>query len=166
MNRRRVVILGAGLVVSLLVVLIILMVVLTDRPSAPEFAPLIEEIILGTPRSASQTQVANPKLRSKSDYSTTEGLALRVVTNQPVEAPVTVSVRLVDDKGVIHPLEPSTLQFSQVKTTFCCWTISEAGTYTLQVFRPDASITSIPLKIMAAPKGAGSTGQTKFNFGI
>lgn len=119
---------------------------------------VINSIILGTLRSASDTKKPNPRLLQKESYETGEPLALRVMTPQTLTQPLTLSVRLLTSAGQVYELQPSQLTIAAGTTSFCCWQITQVGSYRLQIFRPDNTVTAIPLTITkgsAPPSGAG-----------
>lgn len=111
---------------------------------------LIEEITLAGLRTPAEANKQNPALRTQNQYLTGEPLALRIKTANGVRDDVQISVRLIKDPGGIVQLAPSSVSFEPGTSTFCCWQIAEPGQYTLQIFRPDRNITSLPLLIRQA----------------
>lgn len=112
---------------------------------------IITEITLGTPIDAAEVTARNPKLRQLAVYSTADPLALRITTDAAVTEPFTVSARLLTPAGAVVELTPTQATFEPGTSSFCCWLVSQPGKYTLQIFRPEKVITSLPLVIKQAP---------------
>lgn len=120
---------------------------------------VISEITLAGLRTPQEETKENPALRQKPSYLAGEPLALRVTTADHVKDAVQISVRLLDKGGGIHDIAPSSLEFRPGTSTFCCWRIEEAGDYQLQIFRPERTVTTVPVKIQPRPgssKGLGN----------
>lgn len=111
---------------------------------------VIAELTLGTPLDPAERVKKNPKLRQAPAYTTADPLALRVTTEKSVTRPFTVSVRLLTPAGNVVELTPSQVTLAPGTSAFCCWQVEQAGTYTLQIFRPEKVITSLPLLIEQA----------------
>lgn len=119
--------------------------------TAPEGRELIvSEITVGTLVNASDANKKDPRIRQASTYTTTSPLALRITTDPSVTKAFTVSARLLTPAGSIIELAPSQATFQPGTSTFCCWQVATPGRYTLQIFRPEKVITSLPLIIEAA----------------
>lgn len=129
-----------------------------DRPLT------ITEITLGMLADPTQRDEPLPRLRQRSGsvYFTTDPLALRLTTDPSVTQSYTIGVRLITDTGEIVDLNPSYVTLPPGTGGYCCWTVEREGTYLLQIFRPERTITSLPLTIRAAP--AGGSRSTIFNF--
>lgn len=110
-------------------------------------AAIITQITLAGLRTAQEEGKEDPALKQQNNYHTGEPLALRITTAESVKEAIQISVRLLDKGGGIQELSPSSLEFQPGTSTFCCWHISEAGDYTLQIFRPERTVTTVPIKI-------------------
>lgn len=154
---------------NLLLVVILGLVVLggvwtaiwVERRGAPQVqegsedsSAIITEITLAGLHSIQEETKENPVLRQKTVYQTGEPLALRITTAEGVREPVEVSVRLLDPNGGIHDLSPSSATFQPGTSTFCCWRISEPGKFTLQIFRPERVVTTIPITVQGTSTSA------------
>ena len=116
---------------------------------------IVSEITLGALRSAEEANDVDPPLVQKPSYTTSDQLVLRITTAPEVERLVELNARLLTPAGEVVELDPSVVQFSPGTSGFCCWQVEEPGEYTLQIFRPERTITSIPLKII---KGFDTSG--------
>lgn len=108
---------------------------------------IITEITLAGLSTPQQEGQANPALKQKPSYQVGEPLALRVTTADDVHELTQISVRLLDKQGGIHELSTSSVSFQPGTSTFCCWHIAKKGDYTLQIFRPERTVTTLPVKI-------------------
>lgn len=108
---------------------------------------IITQITLAGLRTAQEEGKENPALKQQNNYRTGEPLALRITTAESVKEAIQISVRLLDKGGGIQELSPSSVEFKPGTSTFCCWRINEPGSYTLQIFRPEKTVTAIPIKI-------------------
>lgn len=118
---------------------------------APEGRELVvSEITLGTLIDPTQAKDKNPKLRQQDSYTTADPLALRITTDPSVDTSFSIGARLLTQAGTIIELEPSSVTFQPGTSSFCCWTVPQAGRYTLQIFRPEKIITTLPLFIEQA----------------
>lgn len=114
---------------------------------------MISEITVAALRTADEALKENPALKQQMSYQIGEPIAMRVTTTSIVTAPIQVGVRLLDAGGSIQPLSPASVEFQPGTSTFCCWKIEKGGKYTLQIFRPERTITTLPITIQAgAPK--------------
>lgn len=111
---------------------------------------IITEITLAGLRTPAEETRQNPTLKQQNNYQTGEPLALRITTSETVKDVTQISVRLLDKGGGIHELSPSSLEFQPGTSTFCCWRINEPGSYTFQIFRPERTVTTIPITIQGA----------------
>ncbi len=111
---------------------------------------IITQITLAGLRTAQEEGKENPALKQQNNYHTGEPLALRITTAESVQEAIQISVRLLDKGGGIQELSPSSVSFKPGTSTFCCWRINEPGSYTLQIFRPEKTVTAIPIKIQGA----------------
>lgn len=110
---------------------------------------VISEMTLAGLRTPQEEQSDTPALRQQPSYLAGEPLALRVTTAEDVRGSIQISVRLLDKGGGIHELSPSSVEFQPGTSTFCCWRIEKPGTYTLQIFRPERTVTTLPITIQA-----------------
>jgi hypothetical protein len=110
--------------------------------------PVIRDIVVAGLRDAEERADAEPRLRSSDSYEANELLAMRVVSTGSEHHTISLGVRLLTTSGNVKMLEPSQVRVATGRATFCCWQIDEAGNYTLQIFKPDRTITSIPLRIV------------------
>lgn len=111
---------------------------------------IVSEITLGTLLDPTQANQKNPRLRQQDSYTTADPLALRITTTPEVTASFSVGARLLTPEGTVVELVPSSVTFSPGTSSFCCWTVPQSGHYTLQLFRPEKVITSLPLLIEQA----------------
>lgn len=123
---------------------------------------IITEIKLGALLREDEATKSNPKIKQKESYVAGEPLVMRVTTDPSIKSPVQLGVRLLTEVGTIIELSPSSVEFKPGTTGFCCWQVEEAGTYTLQIFRPEKVISTIPLKITPAFKSPTSGTSIKF----
>lgn len=117
-----------------------------DGSSAPSGA-LIEHIAIGALTRPEEAEKLNPKFEQKQTYSTNDKLVMRVTTTTAVTAPFEMGVRLLTPTGKVVELNPSSATFSPGVSSFCCWSVAKEGTYTLQIFRPEKTVSTIPLVI-------------------
>lgn len=110
----------------------------------------ISEITVGALTNPSEATKTEPKLRQKREYSTADQIALRVVTTPSVNRTIQLTARLIDPTGKIVELQPTTVSFEPGTSTFCCWNFPTAGSFNLQIFRPEQIITSIPVVVRTA----------------
>ncbi|MEX1111882.1 MAG: hypothetical protein WEC84_00305 [Candidatus Andersenbacteria bacterium] len=124
---------------------------------APTGGPInptaISEILVGVRSGENIMDPANPHIRQKDSYGAGEPIMVRVTTTNAVSAPYTLSARLLTQNRTVIPLNPGQVTLQPGTSTFCCWTIEEAGQYTLQLFRPEGVITGVPLTITQVNEG-------------
>lgn len=113
---------------------------------------IISEITLASLRTADEANKKNPALKQQNNYPAGEPLAMRVTTAANVTEPIQVSVRLLSSEGSIVPLSPASVEFQPGTSTFCCWKIDAPGKYQLQIFRPERTVTTLPLTITGGGK--------------
>lgn len=129
------------------------------RSTPPVSQPVvIKSILLGGLRSVSDATKPNPRIVQKDSYDAGEPLAIRIVTSQQLTQAVTFSVRLLTENGTVQALQPPQLTIQPGTTSFCCWQISQPGNYRLQIFKPDNTITTIPITITKSSTPPGSSG--------
>lgn len=116
--------------------------------------PLFSDLRLGTPVRPEFATQPNPPIRQQSEYSVQDLIMLQGTTTPAATGPVEITARLVDEKSTIIPLSPNTVTLQKGTSSFCCWTISTPGQYTIQLFRPDSVVTRLPIRIV---KDFGST---------
>lgn len=124
-----------------------------NQPTATSSKPkqnLVSEIILATLVDPTKANTPNPQLRQFSSYTTADPIALRITTQPSITVPLQFNARLLTTNGSVVNLAPSTFVAQPGQSIFCCWQIDQPGDYTLQIFRPEGSITSIPFTIRAA----------------
>lgn len=115
---------------------------------------IISEIILAGLADPTRRDEPNPPLRQTPTYTTKDYIALRITTLPEITKPIQMGARLLTDKGAIIELDPPSFTLPPGQSTFCCWQIPEAGTFTVQLFRPEGIITTIPIKIRQASEAA------------
>lgn len=108
---------------------------------------IITEMILAGLATPDQATVKNPNIRQSPSYATGQPLALRITTASNVTRSIEISARLLTESGEIKNIDPSSVSFEPGTSTFCCWQINEPGAYRLQIFRPEKTITTIPVII-------------------
>lgn len=109
---------------------------------------LISEIAIGTP-DQQQGQIArdNPPIEQTTGFLTTDPIMMRITTAAGVRDAVQVRVRLLAKTGQILELDPPSVEFEPGTNSFCCWQVSQPGAYTLQIFRPEGTITAVPITV-------------------
>lgn len=120
----------------------------TRGPSDTTSVPLFSDLRLGTPVRAEFANQKNPPIKQKSEYTVNELIMLRGTTTEAATDSVSLDVRLVDDKSRIVPLTPSSVSLAPGTNSYCCWTIETPGKYTMQIFRPDSIISTLPITIV------------------
>lgn len=110
----------------------------------------LTEILVGTPLGDTPAKAgpADPINQKRSGYKTTDPIMVRITNDAPPHEQLTITTRLVRDDGSIITLQPATFQISGGVSGFCCWLMPDPGQYNLQVFRPDGTVTVLPLKIV------------------
>lgn len=121
-----------------------------EAPTQESQQAIISEIILASLIDPNQREQENPALRQSASYTTADFLALRITTRPEVISPVQLGARLRTEAGAIVELDPPSMTLPPGQSTFCCWQVMQEDTYTLQLFRPEGIITSIPLRIRKA----------------
>lgn len=111
---------------------------------------IISEIVLAALVDPNQRDRQDPALQQSTYYTTANFLALRITTRPEITSPIQLNARLRTDSGSIVELDPPSMTLPPGESTFCCWQVVQEGTYTLQLFRPEGIITSIPLRIRQA----------------
>ncbi len=107
----------------------------------------ISKLTIGAAISADEAKRKDPRIAIRDSYSVSDFLALQVETAKNITTPISLSVRLITEQGSVKQLSPSSLTLPAGSSTFCCWQIPEKGKYRLQIFRPEGTVTSIPLTI-------------------
>ena len=95
-------------------------------------------------------------IKTRDYYYANEPLALRVERRQ-LGQPVSLNARLLGEDQRIIPLTPARVTIPANETLFCCFKEPPAGTYTLQLFRPDGVTTNLPLTIRPARTTPGGS---------
>ncbi len=116
--------------------------------SREDQATIISEIKLGALQYPEAADKINPPIIQKPSYTTNDQLVLRVTTAPDVDRLIEVNARLLTLRGEVIELDPPAVEFAPGTNGFCCWQIEEPGEYTLQIFRPERVITTIPLKVI------------------
>ncbi len=111
-------------------------------------AVYISDLRIGTPVRPEFASQQNPPIKQKTEYTVHEPIMLRATTADDAEDAVSVQVRLINETSSIVSLNPSTVSFEPGTNSFCCWTVDTPGQYTMQVFRPNGAVTTLPLKIV------------------
>lgn len=118
----------------------------SQQASIPTGA-LIENIAVGALTRPDEAQKPNPKFEQKLTYDTKDKFVMRIVTTAAVTQPFEVGVRLLTPAGKVVEMNPSSVTFKPGTSSFCCWSIDKEGSYTLQIFRPEKTVSTIPLTI-------------------
>lgn len=108
---------------------------------------IIEHIAVGALTRPEEAQKPNPKFEQKQTYDTNDQLVMRITTTKDVTSSFEVGVRLLTRSGGVIEMKPPAATFKPGVSSFCCWNVKEAGTYTLQIFRPEKTISTMPLVI-------------------
>lgn len=108
---------------------------------------LISEIVLAALKDPAQAGRENPALVQSGTYTTNSLLALQITTEESVENPLQFTARLLNPTGAVVPLDPPSFTVKPGTSIFCCWQIDTPADYILQIFRPEGTITSIPVKV-------------------
>ena len=128
------------------------------RPeSSEEGAFSLEEVLLGMPATAPTADAPwrpGDRLTQKRTYATNDPLALRVVSREPPERQLPLTVRLLREDGSVQALSPSAITVSGGTGGFCCWTVEPAGKYKLQIFAPGEAPFVLPITIVPARNNA------------
>lgn len=111
---------------------------------------IISQIVLAKLADPKQSKEDNPSLKQDILYTTEDYIALRVTTQPSITKSIQMGARLLTREGRIVELDPPSMTLPPGESTFCCWIIDEPNEYTLQLFRPEGIISSIPLKIRKA----------------
>lgn len=122
----------------------------TVEPALEGKQTIIAEIVLAALADPATRDQENPPLQQHPTYTTQDLLALRITTQAGVTSPVQMGARLLTEAGTVVELDPPSMTLPPGQSTFCCWQVEAAGTYTLQLFRPEGIITTIPLTIRPA----------------
>jgi hypothetical protein len=133
--------------IGFLLVLLIAVIVLTRQTTTTPSSTLIKRITFGTLRKADEANQTNPRLKSQDSYEAGQPLGLSITTIDPVSTSFTVRVRLLTKLGQVRTLTPAQFTITPTKSTYCCWTITEPGDYSLQIFLPQQGLTAISFKI-------------------
>ena len=146
------------LTVALVAVAVLAGVWWASRPSQDGQAPsgtgtsVISEIQLGALISPEEASKQNPRFIQKEAYSTDDALVMRITSTPQAPDRFEVGVRLLTPTGSVVQLTPSSATFIAGTSSFCCWNIAQAGEYTLQIFRPEKTVSTLPLIIRAAQR--------------
>ncbi len=123
---------------------------------------IISEIQFGALLSPVEADKLNPRIQQKQFYTTSDRLVMRLTTTPEVTEPFEVAVRLLTPSGSIVELNPPSATFTPGTSSFCCWQITKEGTYTLQIFRPEKTVSTIPLVIQKGTE-PGPSGKPNYN---
>ncbi len=107
---------------------------------------IIDEIVVGAVAKDAVGQ-PNPALQVKADYFMDEPLGIRITPKEDFGDPIEIHARLLKASGQVVELDPPSVTLQLGQYTFCCWRLNEAGKFSLQLFRPEGVITTIPLAI-------------------
>jgi hypothetical protein len=123
---------------------------------------IISEIQFGALFSAQDATKPNPRIEQKQFYATQDRLVMKVTTVPTVTDSFEVGVRLLTPSGSVVEMDPPSATFTPGTSSFCCWQINKEGTYTLQIFRPEKTVSTIPVTIR---KGIEQVpGEGKYNY--
>lgn len=125
------------------------------RTAAPT-ARIISAIMIGALKSPAEAEALHPRLEQKSAYATDDRLVMRVTSESSVTESFEVGVRLLEQSGNVVELDPPSVTFQPGTSSFCCWQVAHEGNYTLQIFRPEKIISTIPLRVKKAIDTGGS----------
>ncbi|MBI1833942.1 MAG: hypothetical protein HYR90_03910 [Candidatus Andersenbacteria bacterium] len=123
---------------------------IVDEPIA-NVQTIITEILLARLADPTQREEPNPVLTRELRYTTADLLALRVTTRPDIIQPIQIGARLLTPEGRIVELDPPSMTLAPGQSTFCCWQVAEPAIYTLQLFRPEGIVSTIPLEVRKAP---------------
>ncbi|MBI3251613.1 MAG: hypothetical protein HYZ62_01745 [Candidatus Andersenbacteria bacterium] len=146
------------LAVALVVVAVVAGIWWASRPSQVDKAGggtgsgIISEIQLGALASPEEASKQNPRFIQKEAYTTDDALVMRITSAPQAPDSFEVGVRLLTPTGSILQLMPSSATFEAGTSSFCCWNITQAGDYTLQIFRPEKTVSTLPLLIRQAQR--------------
>lgn len=135
------------------------MVDVTPTQQAPQTDFKISEVLLGipaTPPTADRPWRGTDRLAQKREYTITDLLALRVVSSEPPERQMMLSIRLLNEAGYIQSLSPGSIQIMGGTDGYCCWQVATPGTYSLQIFRSDQAPLVLPLTIIKSQQSKKS----------
>lgn len=119
----------------------------------PESDPAFREILVGTPASvlaAGEPWQPTDRLTQKQTYTTADPLAVRVVSSEPLERHIQLTVRLLKQDGSVEALRPETITVTGGTGGFCCWQVETPGKYSLQIFQGDSAPFVLPLTVVKA----------------
>lgn len=116
----------------------------------------ISRIIFGVVKPLDNGQTRAVDVKEQSSYMTTDKLSLRVTSSSSKPTDLSFNVRLLDQNGKIVEFTPSQILIPSGDNHYCCWQIGQAGTYTLQVFRPDNILSTFKFKIRKATSAPSS----------
>ncbi len=111
--------------------------------------PLFSDLRLGTPVRPEFANQENPPIKQKTEYTILEPIMLRGTTTDAATDTLSLDVRLVDSKSKIISLDPGTVSLEPGTSSYCCWVVNTPGQYTMQIFRPDSVVTTLPIKIVS-----------------
>lgn len=117
---------------------------------------VIASIMIGALKSPAEAEDLNPRLEQKSAYTTDDQLVMRITSEPAVREPFEVGVRLLEQSGKVVEIEPPSVTFQPGTSSFCCWQVTTEGNYTLQIFRPEKVISTIPLVVKQAFGSGGA----------
>lgn len=131
-------------------------VTLRSTETAGPADPIIREVLLGVP--AEKPTVEKPwqgsdRLTQKRTYATNDTLAVRLVSDEPIERILQFSVRLLREDGSVKTLSPSTFTVPGGVGGYCCWQVDTPGTYSMQIFRERQTPFVIPLTVVKSQQG-------------
>ena len=116
---------------------------------------VISEIQLGALVSPEEASAQHPRFIQKEAYTTDDALVMRITSTPQAPDRFEVGVRLLTPAGSVVQLTPPSATFTAGTSSYCCWNIEQAGEYTLQIFRPEKTVSTLPLTIRAAQKQPG-----------
>lgn len=118
---------------------------------APSSQLQVKSITLGTVKSAAEGSRPDARIRAASEYETDDVLALRVAMTGQLTGPVVVPVRLLSARSEVVPLTPGSITLTSSTSTHCCWTLTQAGSYSFQLFFPNQAVSAVPITVREAP---------------
>lgn len=111
---------------------------------------IITNLLVGTV-DESQITAKNPSVVTKPSYFSNEPIAIKIEATENFTDPIQINARLLTSTGAVVELDPPSIMLQPPgNNTFCCWVVSQPGEFSLQLFRPEKIITTVPIKIRQA----------------
>jgi hypothetical protein len=117
----------------------------TDSAHTSAAALRINSISFGAALGDATVAAEKQVFQSKDRYQVNQPFGIRITAANAPASPVDFLVRLINDKGSVIGLSPSTLRLQTASVSYCCWRVSKPGNYTFQLLRPQSGTTAFPL---------------------